>query len=197
MTSVWVLLECLLRNSVCPWNLVQGSTPCQLYELVHNPHTPTHIHIPLHSPHIHSVTSYRLSVGSWATLGQAVPFLSESMTLEIILYGWMASSVLGMRVLWHCVLLVDGRIITVHMLMMQGLYVQVEVDCMTGLTSYCSGYGNDSYILFCFPFLLFFSLISSPSSFPPHPRTHTHHTHMHILPHIFIAHIHIHLTVIL
>ena len=128
MTSVWVLLECLLRNSVCPWNLVQGSTPCQLYELVHNPHTPTHIHIPLHSPHIHSVTSYRLSVGSWATLGQVVPLLSESMMLEIVLYGWMASSVLGMRVLWHCAILVDWRIITVHMWMTQGLYVQVEVD---------------------------------------------------------------------
>ena len=48
--------------------------------------------------------------------------------LEIILYGWMASSVLGMRVLWHCAILVDWRIITVHMWMTQGLYVQVEVD---------------------------------------------------------------------
>ena len=63
--------------------------------------------------------------------------------------------------------------------------------CMTGLTSYCSGYDNDSYILLCFP--------SSSSSLPSLPlppsllistlilTTHTYslHTHMHTYtPHI-------------
>ena len=106
-----------------PLEFVQGSTPCHLYEIVHNPHTPTHN--PLQSFHTLSITSCRLSVSSWATLGQVISLLSESMVLEMVPSGWMTSSVLGMRVLWHCVLLVDGQIMTAHMCRMQGLYVQV------------------------------------------------------------------------
>ena len=77
------------------------------------------------TPHNQSVTSYRLSVGSWATLGQIVPLISESILLGRVLSGWMTSIVLGMRVLWHRVLLTDGQSITVHMWRTQVLYVQV------------------------------------------------------------------------
>ena len=164
----------------------------------HNPHTPTPTHNPLQSFHTHSITSCRLSVSSWATLGQVVSLLSESMVLEMVPSGWMTSSVLGMRVLWHCVLLVDGQIMTAHMCRMQGLYVQVGT-CMTGLTTciFCFGYvlvmsifvlvvSMSAIFSFVFPSLLFFSPMSFPSTLSPH--SHSPHTCTSPCIHIYTPH---------
>ena len=97
-------------------------TYAHMHTYTHNAHTHAHIHT---HAHLYTCTSCRLSVGSWATLEQIKPLLSESILLGRVLSGWMTSIVLGMRVLWHRVLLTDGQSITVHMWRTQVLYVQV------------------------------------------------------------------------